>query len=518
MAKLFSGADLDRVEYQPVKDGLLIRFFEEWVEVGVEEWTSRIAATLKIDYVNLSYYAKKHLDKRPPLCECGVTIQEREVQKFLIPTGRTRLAGNGSIAVKYYDVSKVVKDDEVERFERVGIRLPTGVLTYAFFETTYLTRAEDPRRGALFLIDPSKMVVQSPMSDEQKQEFQTFGGRKILYFDVLDAPNLKERKEEIQRCRIRGAEKRQQHDKADRKWESEMQERLERKAKEEAEKPRLSKKAKQKARKKAKSGQNVQNKVPMQSLADYLGCVDRLQDSDGDSDVTVFLGPVDEGEQERLHKLKQAESKAKAEEESRVLREAEATKRKQEAVEAKRKADADAAEARRKAEKDAARIDRMKSLLQKVQSSLKPSNGHASLYAAYVKQDLGTGASDDVSDDSSESESDSDNSCAAPFFSGQGAGLLAMSSNSRSSTMASAIPPDPVAHDPPPGLDIPDHLPSKAPDSKPNNVDGRLVCGRLGVPVGSPVASNYAAEWVATAVSGHPQPSAAAARTADSAA
>merc|ERR1719162_2978241 len=92
------------------------------------------------------------------------------------------------------------------------------------------------------------------MTDLQKKEFQTFGGRKVLYFDVLDVPNLQERGEEIKRCRMRGHQQKKLYEEADRKWEDEMEERLQQKAIEDWEKPKLSKKAKQKARQAAKSG------------------------------------------------------------------------------------------------------------------------------------------------------------------------------------------------------------------------------------------------------------------------
>merc|ERR1719231_2063735 len=136
------------------------------------------------------------------------------------------MAGNGSVAVKYIDLAKPTQEDEVEKYERVGIRPPDGVFTYAFFEATYLARSEDPRRGALFLIDPSMIVLQQPMTDDQKKEFETFGGRKVLYFDVLGAPNLQERREEIKRCRMRGEIRRMQFEEEDRKWEEEMKQRL----------------------------------------------------------------------------------------------------------------------------------------------------------------------------------------------------------------------------------------------------------------------------------------------------
>jgi len=209
-----------------------------------------------------------------------------------------------------------------------------------FFEAQYLARAEDPRRGALFLIDPSMIVVQYPMTRDQQQEFQTFGGKKVLYFDVLDTPNLQERKEEIRRCRMRGDEQRRKYEEADRKWEAEMQERLTRRVKEEAEKPKLSKKAKQKQRQAEKKGsRNGQNA--------------------GSSEDTCEAQA--EAEEERLHKMKQAESRAKAEESLRQEREQEVARKKLEAAEAKRQA-----------EVEAARMHRIKTLLQKVQSSLRP--------------------------------------------------------------------------------------------------------------------------------------------------
>merc|ERR1719162_1958921 len=98
------------------------------------------------------------------------------------------------------------------------------------------------------------IVLQQPMTDDQKKEFETYGGKKVLYFDVLGAPNLQERREEIKRCRMRGEIRRMQYEEADRKWEEEMAERLEKLRLEDAEKPKLSKKAKQKARQAEKKG------------------------------------------------------------------------------------------------------------------------------------------------------------------------------------------------------------------------------------------------------------------------
>jgi len=242
------------------------------------------------------------------------------------------MAGNGSIAVKYLDLAKPAPEDEVEKYERVGIRPPDGVFTYAFFEATYLARSEDPRRGALFLIDPSMIVLQQPMTDQQKKEFETFGGRKVLYFDVLGAPNLQERREEIKRCRMRGEIRRMQYEEADKKWEDEMQERLAKKEVEDSEKPKLSKKAKQKARQAAKTG-----KQPPQNETDKER----------------------EAEAERLHKQKQAESRAKKEEDERVERENKANMKKSELAEAKRQAEA-----------EAAKMSTVKKLLQKLDQSL----------------------------------------------------------------------------------------------------------------------------------------------------
>lgn len=326
-------SELSLLEYDISDDWVVVRFLKDAPGSGLE-----IAAELKVECVNISFYAKQHLQKKPPLLECGVVINDDVVDKFLIPTGRTRMAGNGSIAVKYYDVTKPIKDEEIEKYERVGIRLPTGVFTYAFFESQYLARSEDPRRGALFLIDPSMIVVQYPMTKGQKKDFQTFGGKKVLYFDVLDAPNLQERKEEIKRCRMRGDEQRRRYEEADKKWEEEMDERLTKKAIEDQDKPKLSKKAKQKARQAEKKGQK--------------GPVKTQETEDAFEDTTEV-----EAEEERLHKLKQAESRAKAEEDTRLEREQETVRKKLEAAEVKRQAKA---------------MRRVKNLLQKVQSSLRP--------------------------------------------------------------------------------------------------------------------------------------------------
>ncbi|CAE8650974.1 unnamed protein product, partial [Polarella glacialis] len=230
-------SELSALEYDITDSAARVRFLQDREGGG-----QRICvAELKVNFVDISFYAKQHLQKQPTLLECGIVICGPMVQTFLIPTGRSRMAGNGSVAVKYYDASKPIHEEDIEKYERVGIRLPSGVFTYAFFEAPYLARAEDPRRGALFLIDPSMIVVQYAMADEQKQEFQTFGGKKVLYFDVLDAPNLKERKEEIKRCKEKGDQQRIRHEEADKKWEDEMAERL-RLQTLEGEKPKISKK------------------------------------------------------------------------------------------------------------------------------------------------------------------------------------------------------------------------------------------------------------------------------------
>eukprot|EP00404_Azadinium_spinosum_P022246 CAMPEP_0180630018 /NCGR_PEP_ID=MMETSP1037_2-20121125/39768_1 /TAXON_ID=632150 /ORGANISM="Azadinium spinosum, Strain 3D9" /LENGTH=373 /DNA_ID=CAMNT_0022650853 /DNA_START=1 /DNA_END=1118 /DNA_ORIENTATION=+ len=331
--------DLASIDYESTDDRVEIRFIRE--RAGVRE----CVAKLLVDFTDVSFYAKQHLSKLPPLLECGVILLGDKVDKFLIPTGRSRMAGNGSIAVKYYDVAKPIKDEEIEKYERVGIRLPSGVFTYAFFEAQYLARAEDPRRGALFLIDPRMVVVQYPMTDDQKRDYQTFGGKKVLYFDVLDAPNLQERKEEIKRCRIRGDDKRRQYEVADKKWEEEMEARLAQKAEEESSKPKLSKKAKQKARQAEKKGCGKGAASTARSSVEEP----RTERTEADA------------EEERLHKLRQAEKRAHAEEEQRLERELEARRKKLEAAEAKHEAEA-----------EVARMNRVKSLLQKVQTSLRP--------------------------------------------------------------------------------------------------------------------------------------------------
>jgi len=328
--------ELSDIEYAADEEGVDVRFLQD----------QHTVASLQVKFVDISYYAKQHLLKQPPLLECGVVIADGAVDKFLIPTGRTRMAGNGSIAVKYYDVSKPIKDEQIEQYERVGIRPPTGIFTYAFFEAQYLARSEDPRRGALFLIDPRMIILQYPMTDLQKKEFQTFGGRKVLYFDVLDVPNLQEREEEIKRCRIRGHQQKKLYEEADRKWEEEMEERLARKALEDSEKPKLSKKAKQKARQAAKNGSKT-------------GAKPAQVEEDEEPDAAA------EAEEERLHKQKQAEVKAKAEEEARREREQEVERKKLEQAEAKRIVEEEQA-------KEQAKTQRLKALLQKVESSLRP--------------------------------------------------------------------------------------------------------------------------------------------------
>lgn len=327
--------DLTGVEYKVADEGVTVRFVKD----------KRPLSSLQVNFVDISYYAKQHLLKQPPLLECGVVIENGAVDKFLIPTGRTRMAGNGSIAVKYYDISKPIKDEQIEQYERVGIRPPTGIFTYAFFEAQYLARSEDPRRGALFLIDPRMIILQYPMTDLQKTEFQTFGGKKVLYFDVLDVPNLQEREEEIKRCRIRGHQQKKLYEEADRKWEEEMEERLQKKALEDSEKPKLSKKAKQKARQAAKSGKKGNAEPP------------KAEEEEVDAAA--------EAEEERLHKQKQAEVKARAEEEARRERDQEVERKKLEAAEAKRIQEEEQA-------KEQAKTQRLKALLQKVESSLRP--------------------------------------------------------------------------------------------------------------------------------------------------
>jgi len=333
-------SELSALEYDITDSAARVRFLQDREGGG-----QRICvAEMKVNFVDISFYAKQHLQKQPTLLECGIVICGPMVQTFLIPTGRSRMAGNGSVAVKYYDASKPIHEEDIEKYERVGIRLPSGVFTYAFFEAPYLARAEDPRRGALFLIDPSMIVVQYAMADEQKQEFQTFGGKKVLYFDVLDAPNLKERKEEIKRCKEKGDQQRIRHEEADKKWEDEMAERL-RLQTLEGEKPKISKKAKQKAKQGGKKG-------PERSSCSIAG------PSEASESISEVQG-VDEASEERQHKLRQAERKTRAEEEIREEKEEEAQKKKLEAAEVKRVA-----------EEEASRMLRVKSLLQKVQCSL----------------------------------------------------------------------------------------------------------------------------------------------------
>eukprot|EP00437_Effrenium_voratum_P053733 CAMPEP_0181531022 /NCGR_PEP_ID=MMETSP1110-20121109/71895_1 /TAXON_ID=174948 /ORGANISM="Symbiodinium sp., Strain CCMP421" /LENGTH=71 /DNA_ID=CAMNT_0023662097 /DNA_START=11 /DNA_END=223 /DNA_ORIENTATION=+ len=50
---------------------------------------------LEVPWVDISFYAKQQLLKKPPLEECGVVIDCGSVERFLIPTIRTRTAGNG---------------------------------------------------------------------------------------------------------------------------------------------------------------------------------------------------------------------------------------------------------------------------------------------------------------------------------------------------------------------------------------------------------------------------------------
>lgn len=345
---------LESIEYESFgEESTVARFFDR------QPSGKRQVAELRIDHVDISFYAKQHLDKKPALLECGVIIENGSVDKYLIPTGRTRMAGNGSVAVKYLDLAKPISEDEVEKYERVGIRPPDGVFTYAFFEAAYLARSEDPRRGALFLIDPSMIILQQPMTDEQKKQFETFGGRKVLYFDVLGAPNLQERREEIKRCRMRGEIRRMQYEEADKKWEEEIQDRLSVKESEDANKPKLSKKAKQKARQAAKTGK---------------------------PNAGSTTEKENEAEAERLHKQKQAENRAKQDEELRLEREMEATRKKNEAAEAKREAEA-----------EARKMGRMKSLLQKISTSLgsKEQDEPAAEKPAKVPDDSAEESSDD---------------------------------------------------------------------------------------------------------------------------
>ncbi|CAE7365149.1 PIP5K3 [Symbiodinium pilosum] len=274
-------------------------------------------AELEVPWVEMSFYAKQQLQKKPPLEECGVVIDCGGVERFFIPTIRTRTAGNGSVAVKCIDIASPMSHDEGEAYERVGIRLPTGAFTYAFFESQYLARAEDPRRGALFLIDPNMILCQNAMTEAQKQEFQTYGGKKVLYFDVLDDPNIKERRAEIQRCREKGDEQRRRYEEADRKWEEEREQRI-LQAQLDAAKPKLSKKAKQKARqalkKGTKSGQPEEQKEG----------ADRAEDE---------LNPDEESEQERLHTQRQAERRAKLLEDLKQEKEQDSQRKKLEMAE-----------------------------------------------------------------------------------------------------------------------------------------------------------------------------------------
>eukprot|EP00441_Pelagodinium_beii_P009806 CAMPEP_0197702262 /NCGR_PEP_ID=MMETSP1338-20131121/124279_1 /TAXON_ID=43686 ORGANISM="Pelagodinium beii, Strain RCC1491" /NCGR_SAMPLE_ID=MMETSP1338 /ASSEMBLY_ACC=CAM_ASM_000754 /LENGTH=350 /DNA_ID=CAMNT_0043286071 /DNA_START=58 /DNA_END=1106 /DNA_ORIENTATION=+ len=345
----FTTDELSAVQYELRDDEVVVYFYQDGKSI-MGAPIKRCVAELKVVLVEISFYAKQHLQKKPPLLECGVNIVDGHVDKFLIPTERRRTAGNGSIAVKYYDVTKAISEDEVEPYERVGIRLPTGVFTYAFFECQYLARAEDPRRGALFLINPAMIVVQQTMTNSQKKEFQTFGGSKVLYFDVLDEPNLQERDQEMKLCRIRRDEQKKRYEEADKKWEEEMEQRLVSKAVEDAAKPKQSKKAKQKARQAAKNGKPAAQEV------EFAG------------EVKTEAEAEDLAEQERLHKQRQAEKRAKVEEELKLVREAEAHRKKLEAAEAKRAAEA-----------ESSRMSRIKNLLQKVQSSMSRSEASQGL-------------------------------------------------------------------------------------------------------------------------------------------
>mmetsp|Transcript_8779 Transcript_8779/g.16035 ORF Transcript_8779/g.16035 Transcript_8779/m.16035 type:complete len:191 (+) Transcript_8779:26-598(+) len=169
--------ELCAIEYEFSEESAIITFVQDIVN-PVDPRGKCSVAELEVPWVDISFYAKQQLMKKPALEECGISIDCGAVERFLIPTIRTRTAGNGSIAVKCIDVSQPVCRDEGEAYERVGIRLPSGAFTYAFFDSQYLARAEDPRRGALFLIDPNMILCQNAMTETQKQEFQTYGGKK----------------------------------------------------------------------------------------------------------------------------------------------------------------------------------------------------------------------------------------------------------------------------------------------------------------------------------------------------
>ncbi|CAE8722935.1 unnamed protein product, partial [Polarella glacialis] len=124
-------SELSALEYDITDSAARVRFLQDREGGG-----QRICvAEMKVNFVDISFYAKQHLQKQPTLLECGIVICGPMVQTFLIPTGRSRMAGNGSVAVKYYDASKPIHEEDIEKYERVGIRLPSGVFTYAFFES-----------------------------------------------------------------------------------------------------------------------------------------------------------------------------------------------------------------------------------------------------------------------------------------------------------------------------------------------------------------------------------------------
>ncbi|CAE7910525.1 unnamed protein product [Symbiodinium necroappetens] len=340
--------ELCEIEYDFDDESAIMTFIQD-IANPVNPHGKCFIVELEVPWVDISFYAKQQLLKKPPLEECGVVIDCGSVERFLIPTIRTRTAGNGSVAVKCIDIAAPISHDEGEAYERVGIRLPTGAFTYAFFESQYLARAEDPRRGALFLIDPNMILCQNAMTEAQKKEFQTYGGKKVLYFDVLDDPNIKERKAEIQRCREKGDEQRKRYEEADRKWEEEREQRLLQAQQEEA-KPKLSKKAKQKARQALKKGIKPGIEEQKETVAEKA-------DDEANEE--------EDSEQERLHKQRQAERRAKIEEDLKQEKEQDSQRKKLEMAEAKRQA-----------QEEANRIATMKTLLQKVQSSL-PTSGYS---------------------------------------------------------------------------------------------------------------------------------------------
>ncbi|CAE7696484.1 unnamed protein product [Symbiodinium sp. CCMP2592] len=282
--------------------------------------------------------------------------------------------------VKCIDIAAPISHDEDlgEAYERVGIRLPTGAFTYAPWSSkrgmwpsvslenirgifrVAVSGAGRGEPGGNF--DAQLLAVVScdggstqrrplPNRSEHDPDFQTYGGKKVLYFDVLDDPNIKERRAEIQRCREKGDEQRRRYEEADKKWEEEREQRLLQAQQEEA-KPKLSKKAKQKARQALKKGIKPGIEEQKEQVAD------KADDEANEGE---------DSEQERLHKQRQAERRAKIEEDLKQEKEQDSHRKKLEMAEAKRQA-----------QEEANRIATMKTLLQKVQSSLPTSAGASS--------------------------------------------------------------------------------------------------------------------------------------------